>query len=104
MLESTRTDLLALRSDNIWFQIVGEADEIRNKLGIPLNSNNCNKQKRNHALSKKLSDYFVMSTSGKLLDTDTVNDENSMRKEYCLNVLIILFRNWTQDLVLTVRF
>jgi len=80
LIESTKQDLMAFRNNDTWDCIMKEADEIGVQIGIPLNNDNYgNRPKRAQAMSKKLSEYFVLSTTGKMVTETTQISDDSMR-------------------------
>lgn len=80
LLESTKEDLMAFRSNDTWDGIVKEADAIGVQIGIqPNNDNYDNRPKRAQEMSRKLSEYFVMSTTGKMVTETTQTSDDSLR-------------------------
>ena len=64
-IDSTKRYMLAYLNTDTWTGIANEADAIGFQIRLLLNDRNCNKPKRAQAISKKLSDYFVLTTTGK---------------------------------------
>lgn len=83
LIQSTKEDLMSFRSTDTWNSIVVEAGAIGAEIGIAVNVDSfSSRPKRAHLMSKKLSEYFVLSTIGTTSVTEmtqTRPTDDSMR-------------------------
>jgi predicted nucleotide-binding protein len=79
LLDTTKNDLHKLQNVDTWDLIVKEADAIDAQIGIPHNDNYSARPQRAQAMSKKLSECFVLSTTCKTVAETIQSNEDCMR-------------------------
>ena len=77
-IERTRNDLISFRTDVFWNSIAEEADTIGGKIGV-LSNCDISRSQRRQTVTKKLSDYYVLSTTGKTEINSAENNQATMK-------------------------